>query len=375
MPGLRLTRIPSILLNSLLLFLVLSCNSKSAQASPESEELVQSFRTHFQKLFRDGQFNGVVLLASNSRILYQEALGLKNAQTGKKLSNDSVFNLASVSKPITATAILILAEEGKLSLDDPVSRYIPEVSAWGDGARDITIEQVLHHTSGLPDYEDLSEDYFSESEQETVVEFIDNADIRGMLTELKPGLQFVPGSEYSYSNTGYLILADVVEKVSGLSFPEFLKSRIFQPAGMNLTTVCVGRNQPSNKALGFYIEDDRPYIHDVEYLDGIYGDGNICSTAEDLLKFDQALRNGKLLKTDLADDAVKPGELNNGESIDYGYGWEISEEGLVFHTGSWTGFRTYFIRDLEQGYTIIVLDNSSNEELYEQVDRLIEAAF
>tara|TARA_B100001939_G_C16947619_1_gene621021 strand:- start:14904 stop:16007 length:1104 start_codon:yes stop_codon:yes gene_type:complete len=366
---------PFILLNSVFLFFVLSCNSKPAQASPESEELVQSFRTHFQKLFRDGQFNGVVLLASNGRIIYQEALGLQNAQTGRKLTKDSVFNLASVSKPITATAILILAEEGKLSLDDPVSRYIPEVSAWGDGARDITIEQVLHHTSGLPDYEDLAEDYFSESQQETIVEFIDNADIRAMLTELKPGLQFVPGSEYSYSNTGYLVLADIVEKTSGMNFPTFLRSRIFQPAGMNFTSVCVGRNQPSNKALGFYIEDDRPYIHDVEYLDGIYGDGNICSTAEDLLKFDQALRNGKLLKTDLATRAVEPGVLNNGETIDYGFGWELSEEGLAFHTGSWTGFRTYFIRDLQQGYTIIVLDNSSNEELYEQVDRLIEASF
>ncbi|HBS07043.1 MAG TPA: hypothetical protein DEA96_18875 [Leptospiraceae bacterium] len=103
MLGLRLIRMPFILLNSVFLFFVLSCNSKPAQASPESEELVQSFRTHFQKLFRDGQFNGVVLLASNGRIIYQEALGLQNAQTGRKLTKDSVFNLASVSKPITAT--------------------------------------------------------------------------------------------------------------------------------------------------------------------------------------------------------------------------------------------------------------------------------
>ena len=101
----------------------------------------------------------------------------------------------------------------------------------------------------------------------------------------------------------------------------------------------------------------------------------MCSTVEDLLKFDQGLRTGKLLKSDLGSAALRPGTLIGGDPIEYGYGWEISESGLVSHTGSWTGFRTYFIRDLEEGYTVIVLDNSSNDELYEQVDSILEAAF
>lgn len=356
--------------------ILFSCGpSDRIEAQTEDGEIIRSFE-RFSELHDRGEFNGVVLLARNGKILYHKALGIADYRTNRPLRPDSIFNLASVSKPITATAVLILAEQGKLKLQDRAVQYIPELAQYGSGASRITIEQLLNHTSGLPDYEELADEYFDESGQpEPIQDFVTNSDIREMMIEEQPGLQFAPGSEYSYSNTGYLVLADIVEKASGESFPEFLQQQIFKPLRMKNTSVCTARNQPPEKAIGFYEEDGAFELDDLEFLDGVYGDGNVCSTVEDLLKFDQGLRTGKLLKSDLGSAAVRPGTLIGGDPIEYGYGWEISESGLVSHTGSWTGFRTYFIRDLEEGYTVIVLDNSSNDELYEQVDSILEAAF
>lgn len=339
-------------------------------AQPASSALAHHFRNEFTELNKQDRFNGVVLVADGERILYREALGIRNAAGTEELRPDAVFNLASVSKPITATAILILAEKGRLSLNDPAHKYVPEMKNWYKGADRITIKHLLWHTSGLPDYEELADDYFEQSEQEDPIQdFVDNSMIRAMFSDLRPEPLFYAGEEFSYSNTGYLLLADIVEKVSGQSFQVFLQQNLFRPLAMNSSSVCTAKNQPANKARGFEREGEERYEYDVEYLDGVYGDGNICSTADDLLKLDRALRKGTLLGTEGASSALEPGNLNNGDPIDYGYGWEL-QEGVSFHTGSWTGFRTYFIRYIDEGFTIIVLDNSSNEELYDEVDRI-----
>ncbi|MCB1137735.1 MAG: beta-lactamase family protein [Leptospiraceae bacterium] len=344
------------------------CNPE-ANAVPASSEESRLFEDGFRKAQSDG-FNGVALVARDGQILYLEALGIRDA-SGAPLKTDSPFNLASVSKPITATAILMLAESGRLSLADKAIKYVPEIGGWNSAASSVTIQQLLSHTSGLPDYEDYADEYFEESAQDPIDSFVDNRDIIRMFSELRPSQLFSPGSDYSYSNTGYLLLGSIIEKASGQSYADFLKQNIFKPLKMKQASVCVGRTQPSGKARGFVVEGDNRETYDVEYLDGIFGDGNICASAEDLLKFDAALRNGTLLDSELADQATSPATLNNGEEVEYGFGWELGDNGLVFHTGSWTAFRTYFLR-YRDGLTVIVLDNSSNENLYDQVDSILE---
>lgn len=351
-----------------------SCSPDPNLAAPAGSELSLRFQNGFRAAQAQG-FNGVALVARNGKILYLEALGVRDAD-GAPLKTDSPFNLASVSKPITATAILMLAEQDRLSLDDKASQFLPEMAGWNPSASNITIRQLLNHTSGLADYEDYADEFFEESNvdsSDAIEYFVDNRDIVRMFSELRPPQKFSPGSDYSYSNTGYLLLGSIIEKASDQSYADFLNQNLFRPLKMKKSSVCVGRKQPSDKARGFIVDAGNREPYDVEYLDGIYGDGNICASAEDLLKFDAALRAGKLLKSELAEEATRPATLNNGEELEYGYGWELGDDGLVFHTGSWTGFRTYFLR-YDDGLTVIVLDNSSNENLYDQVDSILEDA-
>lgn len=349
-----------------LFILVLYCGSPAG-----ADPVADSFKKEFNQLHSDGIFNGNLLVAKNGKVLLLSSQGIADYRDGRKLNEQTVFNLASVSKPFTATAILLLIQKGKLSMDSPLAGLLPQFRAMPGKWQDIQIKHLLSHTSGLPDYEELADDYFEESEQESPSKFINNSQIISMLVDLKPELSFDPGTDYEYSNTGYLLLASVVEKVSGQSFEAFLKSNIFAPAGMQSTVLCTAERQIPNRAIGFGRSEDEPYLDDVEYLDGVYGDGNLCSNVTDLLKFDQAWRNGLVLNQEWSELAETPATLDDGTELEYGMGWEVADN-LAYHTGSWTGFRTYFIRDRSEGYTIIVLDNSSNDELYDQVDRLIE---
>ena len=165
--------------------ILLSCGpSDRIEAQTEDGEIIRSFE-RFSELHDRGEFNGVVLLARNGKILYHKALGIADYRTNRPLRPDSIFNLASVSKPITATAVLILAEQGKLKLQDRAVQYIPELAQYGSGASRITIEQLLNHTSGLPDYEELADEYFDESGQpEPIQDFVTNSDIREMMIEV-----------------------------------------------------------------------------------------------------------------------------------------------------------------------------------------------
>jgi len=332
-------------------------------APARAQAIPAQIDTYMRGLYRQKKFNGVVLVADKGNIIYEKSFGFAQYQPRTPLTNDSLFNLASVSKEFTAMAIMMLKEQGRLQYDDDVRKYVPELPY-----SDITIRQLLHHTSGLPDYIELADKNWDSDKIMT------NKDVLAILKQYKPAPLFKPGEKYEYSNTGYQLLASVVERVSGKRFPKFMHDAIFAPLGMTSTVVYTAAAMKpfaARRAYGYDPKGRGYELDDMGYLDGIWGDGGIYSTVDDLLRWDQALYGKTLVSRKTLLEAFTPGRLNSGKKTDYGFGWNI-EEDSVWHDGSWVGFRTFIDRFLQSRKTIIILTNTSCENLGD-IDRKITA--
>lgn len=320
----------------------------------------------FTSLYDKKMFNGNVLVAEKGKIIFQKSYGLANEETKQKLNNKTIFELASVSKQFTAMGIVLLEKQGKLTYDDMISKYIPELDFYGT----ISIRNLLHHTGGLPDYMELFEEKWDKTK------FATNQDIVNELEKYKPEAIFQPGAKYEYSNTGYALLGLIVEKVSGKTFGQFLEENIFQPLGMKNTFVYRSRFEPKkvkNYALGYVsngfggkvLTNSFGKEFYTYYLDGIVGDGMVNSTTGDLLKWDRALYTDKLISSkdkELIFNSIKTEE---GEDTNYGFGWSIGNPEkygkIVNHSGGWAGYITFIERHLDNDKTIIILQNNATE--------------
>lgn len=319
----------------------------------------------FTVLHQKKAFNGNVLIAEQGNVLFEKSYGLANEATQQKLNTQTVFELASVSKQFTAMGIVLLAKQGKLNYDDKMSKYIPELSFYGD----ITIRHLLHHTGGLPDYMALFEQHWDKNK------FAVNQDIVDLLATHQPAVLFQPNEQYEYSNTGYALLGLIIEKASKKSFPTYLKDNIFTPLQMKNTLVYRSRYAPQkieNYALG-YVQDSvgKKVLTDsfgksfyTYYLDGIVGDGMVNSTLGDLLLWDRALYTDKLVNAadkSLIFNSVK---TTKGEETNYGFGWTVNKHEkygkIVNHSGGWAGYITFIERHLDQDKTIILLQNNES---------------
>lgn len=315
--------------------------------------------------FTQGRTPGAaVLVVQDGRVVHKRGYGLADIAANIPINPNTAFDLGSISKPFTAMAIMMLAERGQLRYDDPLSRFFPEFPSH---ARKITIWHLLHHTHGFPDYEGLfvksgmiDRDYpkRSKGKEEGFEPTI--RDTLRLLTHQQE-LRFAPGDKYEYGGSGYVLLALIIEKVSGKPYPRFLRENIFRPLGMNSTLV-YDETRPSvkNKAVS-YARVGAEY-KDIDYtpLNLIYGDGNINSTVEDLYKWDQALYTEKLVRAETLDKAFTPGKLNDGTETGYGSGWLVKNSpGLrrIAHGGSWVGFRSLLVRYPDQRLTIMALSN------------------
>ncbi len=318
-----------------------------SQATPDnSAPVIDQLMT---KLYQRGQFNGAILVAKQGKVLYRGAFGKANIQTGVDFTLETPSDIGSLTKQFTAMAIMILAQQKKLSYDDPVAKYIPELSRSSQLSQ-ITLRQLLTHTSGIPDYGDLG---------------IDDAglDQNGLITALlrKQNLLGKPGLEYRYSNPGYVLLAIVVERVSGKTFGSFLDQEIFKPVGMSNTFVYGSSAQKTARAAIGYnqfggVDDSWPTA--------IPGDGGIYSTVNDLFKWDQALYTDQLVPHYVLSEAFTPGKVQCGTTT-YGFGWNIVEENgdrYVWHQGSRAGFRAFIERRLTDRVTVIILTNRGNSK-------------
>ncbi|MDA9774244.1 beta-lactamase family protein [Saprospiraceae bacterium] len=317
----------------------------------------QQIDTILSQINEKGEFNGIVLIGNNDNILFTESYGYADFENKTKIDLNTQFYIASISKQFTATAILILSQNGKLKLDQPVKDLLVNFPY-----EEITIHHLLSNTSGIIGYIDYFAENWNKSKQ------ANTDDVISYLYNIKPDLQFETGSKFQYSNTNYVILAKIIEIVSGQGYPSFLEENIFKPCGLNqsyATSKPYFTDQDTNVAIGYVLENgaflkaessNKAYIDRVNYLSGIQGDGSVVTSINDLFLWHKAISSNKLLNESLKQLLFKQTTLSDGNKSYYGYGW-YTDEKIADHTGSWPGYQTRIIRNLETGLVGISFKN------------------
>ena len=265
------------------------------------------------------------------------------------------FRLASVTKAFTAMCVLKLVDSGKIRLGDRLSSFIPGLPGYAD---DITVRMMLGHISGLGDYEsDVPEDYPGQVHEDYVVE-----KVRGL-----PSTYFPPGSGFLYSDTAYVLLGVIVERVSGVPFPRFVEREIFRPLGMAGSMLYEGEGAKiKDRAYGYTKSGATFKPNDQSKTSATLGDGCIYSSLNDLVKWDRALYSSKLVSEELLEEAFNPGKLSNGTLTEYGFGWFIITRNgvkVLHHAGETAGFQHKFIRVPEKRIALIILSNRDSWDL------------
>ena len=303
----------------------------------------------------DGEVPGASLLVlKDGQAVVSRGYGRADLERGVEAGPATAYRLASVSKQFTATAILLLAEDGTLGIDDPVRKWLPSLPR---AAGKVTLRHLLSHTSGLLDYEDLMVDPYRGQ--------ISDAGVLALL-EKEDRLYFPAGSTYRYSNSAYALLALIVERASGASFPEFLEARIFRPVGMEGSRAYVaGGSEVEHRAWGYSQVDGVWRKSDQSSTSAVLGDGGIYSSLEDLAKWDAALYDDRLLNATSRALAFSPQSKVGGEGYDahYGFGWRITGDTL-WHSGETIGFRNVVIRWPKQRLTVVLLTNRNEPQPY-----------
>jgi CubicO group peptidase (beta-lactamase class C family) len=326
----------------------------------------------------DNQSPGfAVLVRENGRTAFERGYGVRDLRSRRAIDSHTNFRLASCTKQFTAMAIMLLVHDGKLRYEERLTDVFPEFPDYG---RAITIRNLLNHTSGLPDYESLMEEASNGRVQWSEDHQIHDGDVLRLLEAQKIG-KFSPGTQWSYSNSGYVVLGLIVAKASGESFPEFLHDRIFGPLGMNHTVAFVnGRNQVPDRAYGFSRDGDRFVQTDQSATSATLGDGGVYSNLEDLSKWDDGLAHHTLLTASEMQPALTPAKVPDGsipnwasdpgdadpqagKPVLYGFGWFLDDyqgERRMWHYGETTGFRTAIERFTKNNLTIVILSNRSD---------------
>jgi CubicO group peptidase (beta-lactamase class C family) len=310
-----------------------------------------------------------VLVRLNGRTLFRRGYGSRDLRSGAPINGHTNFRLASCTKQFTAFAVMLLVHDGKLRLDEPLTDVFPEFPAYGKA---ITIRNLLTHTSGLVAYEDLMDKIYAGKPWQEIPQ-ISDAGVFDLMAR-QTATKFPPGTAWQYSNSGYCVLAQVVEKASGMAFANFLRRRIFGPLKMRGTIVYeYGKNRVQDRAYG-YTRDAGTWLEtDQSPTSATLGDGGIYSSLDDLSKWDEALRRHTLLSeaemrpalTPLAlpQDSVHSFKGPDGEPVQYGFGWFLNPyrgHARMWHYGETIGFRTAIERFPADGLTIVILANRTD---------------
>ena len=337
-----------------------SVNSYPAVASTLSPAELRHYKPAANKFFDSmlgrGNFNGSVLVAKNGEIIFEQYKGFRNPRVRRdSITPSTAFHLASVSKTITGMAILKLAEEGKLNIEDTVAKYLVGFPCPG-----VTIKTLLNHRSGLPNYVHYMEKLGWDKKK-----LITNKDVLDFIIQRHEEIDIgAPDRRFSYSNTNYALLALIIEQASGLFYGDYLKQTFFVPLGMKDTYVFTPAD--SAKSLPSFFYSGRQYAFD--FLDLVYGDKNIYSTVRDLLKWDQALHSGIFFKKETLDAAYAGYSFERPGINNYGLGWRMfllrNGKKFIYHNGWWHGNRTAFYRLLDENVTIIALSNNDSKKVY-----------
>lgn len=362
---------------SLLLFIT-SCSSvpatgnevEAAQKKPfdtqtllaynpkKANQQIDAFMKHLHQV---SGFNGNVLVAQKGKIIYQNAFGWANYPHMDSLTLNSQFELASISKTMTATAILQLVERGRLKLNQDVRDFYPNFPYPG-----VTVRMLLTHRSGLPNYVYSIDDVFRKEHRDQK-KGVTNAQMMDLLAQYKPARYNAPDKGYHYNNSNFMVLGSIIEKAAHMPYADYMMQNVFKPAGMKHTNVYskATYDKIPTKVMG-HDRNSWKYSVAQNYLDGPVGDKGIYSTVGDLFLFDRALRAGRLLKQASQDSAYADHNPMERGHFNYGYGWHLFEapgQKVVYHTGWWHGFRHIYLRDMKHDVTIVLLGNMVNGSL------------
>ncbi len=329
----------------LFLSIILSITFISCMDNPTLENKIDEIFSEFSNETPGAS----VLVLQNEKKLFNKGYGLANLEKGNPIELKTNFRLASITKQFTAFSILLLENEGKLSLEDSLVKYFPNFPKY---ANNITIRQILQHTSGLLAYEDYMDD--------TLTIQLKDRDVLDILIK-RDATYFQSGTKHRYSNSGYAILALLIEKLSEKTFAQFLNDRIFIPLGMkNSVAFENGISEVENRAFGYAKTDSGFIFTDQSLTSAILGDGGIYSSTLDLVKWNNEIDNPTLLPKDKLNLAFEKLVLPDGEVINYGFGWRLDPYRNFerpYHTGGTSGFSNIYMKIPKLDLAIIVLIN------------------
>lgn len=348
-------------MSRLLLAFFLSLSFGLIPAKGQSRErLAAEFDRIISAGFKAGEPGGVVLVTRKGEVVYRKAFGMANVELDVPMREEMVFNIGSVTKQFTAVAVLQLAEQGKLSLGDEITKYLPDYPV--NGQR-ITVENLLTHTAGIPGPAPEAMTSLQGRKDLVALQEIIN-------TFKSRPLDFAPGTRWSYSNDGYMLLGAIIEKVSGLTYPAYLEKNIFKPAGMTHTLFGDDQLLVKNRAASYiYSRAESRFLNAInDKLETAYSAGAIQSTAEDLFKWNQALESHRLITKASLAKARAEYKLPGGRGTHYGYGWFIGNmqgSPLVEHGGNMGGFMSHAIYLPREDVFVVVLYNFRDARLPE----------
>jgi CubicO group peptidase (beta-lactamase class C family) len=345
--------------------------SSTAPADPlspqEEKKLHDSVEAVLNKNLLRGSFNGGILVAKEGQVVYENYVGLKDPRVkgSDSITAETPFQIASTGKTMTAAAILKLWEKGQLNLDDEVTKFFPGFPYPG-----VTVKTLLNHRSGLPNYLYYMEEKGKWNRQQQAT----NTDVLNTLIQWQPPKAANADRRFQYCNTNYVLLALIVEKVSGESFPTYMKKTFFDPLQMKHSFV-IDRNEQDQHMLSF---QNNNMLWALDFSDGPYGDKNIYSTPRDLLKWDRAIINGEVLQQKTLDSAYTAYSNERPGVHNYGLGWRLlffpeqDNKKVVYHNGHWHGFNVAFSRLPEEDATIIIISNRYNNLVYSVAKKLYD---
>ncbi|GAB3777467.1 hypothetical protein GCM10028818_24670 [Spirosoma horti] len=358
-----------------------SCADEQILTSSEQATIRQQINADeksrkVEDIFRQkvrGGLNGNVLVAQKGIVLYKNCFGLGHFERNQRdtLVEDSKFQLASLSKTFTAVGTLKLIEAGKLKFEDTIQRFYPDFPYHG-----ITVRELLSHRSGLPNYQYAFDDSMKVNFYKKEKPYPSNATIMHWFATVKPTPKAynIPGRGFSYSNTNYMVLASIIEKVTGQSYEAFIQKNIFEPLGMHQTFVATTKNDSINhhRTAGYQWNRRIPK----DYYDDVVGDKGIYSTTGDLFRWYRALNGDCLLPKKMLAEAFVPRSFEKKGAKNYGYGFRMmlndnNQPEYIYHSGWWKGYNTMFWFSPKDEYVIIILGNRYNTTVY-QVKELIE---
>lgn len=322
---------------------------------PHLQQIYASLDTYFTNRSLHNGFSGSVLISLKGKPVYEKCFGYCDYRNKDLLTDTNSFQLASVSKTYTATAVLWCAEHGLLSLQDSLRKFFPGLPYSG-----ITVQQLLCHRSGLPNYL-----YFC-SGKCNKGEYMTNAQVIAYMQQNKPAPYAKPDRRFEYCNTNYLLLASIVEQVSGKSFHRFMHDTFFAPLGMLHTFIYDFTDSTDRKIAISY--NSKWEIQHNDCFDGVVGDKGCYSTVHDMFLWDKAFYDGKLLSQQMLTQAYAPRSFEKPGKRNYGYGWRLMQQPdstwLVYHNGWWHGNNTVFFRNVRDTSAVIILSNKYNRSVY-----------